>query len=275
MLDSTMSVQPQNVMRTNPLLQRIRVPGESFTLPSRAIFYQEGVLSPDVTDGEIHIYPMTAIDELIMKTPDKLFSGDAIREVFSRCIPSVLKPGELSAKDVDFLLVCLRKVSYGNSFELTYTHTCENPEQHSYTFELSTFLRGSKSLNPVQTGATFSHSFENGQLIKFKPATYDDVVKIYQMEQGNARDDSMVPEEQLRQLLVSVSTLIESVDGTTDRDSILEWLEAIPISWLNELATAAKNTTDWGMSFDVKLTCNDCKEEVSVPTPLNPISFFM
>jgi hypothetical protein len=94
----------------NPLLHKIRIPGETIRLPSRGIFYTPGVLIDDVINGEIHVYPMTTIDELILKSPDKIMSGDAIAEIFSRCVPQVLNTKRLLAKDVDFILITLKKI---------------------------------------------------------------------------------------------------------------------------------------------------------------------
>src|SRR5271170_226889 len=118
----------------NPLLERIRMPGETFRLPSGALFYptESGILDSTVTDGEVHIHPMTALDEIALKTPDLLFSGLAVIQVFGRCIPQIKDAKRLLAKDVDFLLVALRKVSYGPEMELSYTHDCEKAKSHNY-----------------------------------------------------------------------------------------------------------------------------------------------
>ena len=108
----------------NPLLARVNLPGETFKLPSGGILYDDDEISSDVKDGELHVLPMTTYDEILLRTPDLLFSGDAIKQVFNRCVPQVTNPMLLFAKDVDFLLLCLRKVTYGDEMEVPYTHTC-------------------------------------------------------------------------------------------------------------------------------------------------------
>lgn len=260
----------------NPLLMRVRIPGETFTLPSGGMFYTDGELAPNVTNGEVHVYPMTGIDELIMKSVDKILNGEAIKEVFSRCIPSVVKPGQLSAKDVDYLLVALKKVSYGPMFDINYTHDCENAEQHTYELALDIFLSGSKSVNPTTARASFLHTLENAQVIQFKPATYDDVINVYQIQQMNlSKEDSQTQVELLDQLLSGVAILIDRVDETTDRDMIVEWLKTLPVAWLQTISEAAALTTDWGVEFNVPIRCKDCGKDLLIPTPLNPISFFI
>ena len=106
----------------NPLIERSRIPGEIHRLPSRGIFYTNGELDGSVRDGELQIFPMTLIDEITMKSPDLLFSGDAVKQVLGRCVPQVLKPGQLLSKDVDFLMLVIRKASYGD-LEINYKHT--------------------------------------------------------------------------------------------------------------------------------------------------------
>lgn len=108
--------------RNNPLLDKIKLPGRKFRLPSRGLFYTGGEIDENTVDGEVEVFSMTAIDEINLRTPDLLFSGEAIERVFTRCIPQIHKPLDLIGKDVDFLLSCLRVVSYGNEIEIN--HQC-------------------------------------------------------------------------------------------------------------------------------------------------------
>lgn len=261
--------------RVNPLLRRIRLPGESFTLPSRGLLYEPGnVLAHDVRDGELHVYPMTGIDELTMKSADKLFSGDAVREVFQRCIPQILVPGQLFAKDVDFLLTALRKVSYGPTIEVTYTHTCSDAKLHTYEVYLESFLRSSQALNPLALDSRFKFDCY-GQSVQFKPATFDDIVLLNQHQQMQESGPLQTDEQHLHHVLYSISTVIKTVDEVANKDDIIEWLKNIPAKWLVELTDAINDTTEWGVEFDVTLQCKDCGEEIKVPSTLNPVSFFI
>jgi hypothetical protein len=115
-------------VNNNPLLRRFsHMPPETFRLPSGGVFYTDGELDPEVVNGEVVVYPMTAIDEITIKSPDMLYQGSAIEKVFNRCIPQVLKPMKLLTKDVDYLMVCLRIVTYGKMLDLTWQcpPTCE------------------------------------------------------------------------------------------------------------------------------------------------------
>lgn len=273
-MDQLQPITLQADQRMNPLVRRVKLPGESFTLPSRGLLYDEGVLSADTQNGEIHVYPMTAIDELVMKSADKLFSGDAVRETFARCVPQVNDTSRLFAKDVDFLLTALFKVSYGPTISVTFTHTCENAEEHNYEIQLDQFLRTAGQLNPLEIETKFKFDC-HGQMVQFKPATYSDIIILNQHNQMEASNANITNEQRLSNIMFSLSTVIKNVDGVTDRGMIIEWLHSLPIGWLTEMSTAIETTSDWGVEFYADIVCEDCGEALKVPTNLNPVSFFI
>ena len=87
----TEPVPPQETSPpVNPLLERARLPGQTFTLPSKGLFYKHGEVDDSVlaAKGEVMVYPMVTLDEINIKTPDKLLNGTAITDVFKRCMPS-------------------------------------------------------------------------------------------------------------------------------------------------------------------------------------------
>lgn len=264
----------QTEQRHNPLVRRVKLPGESFTVPSRGLLYDEGVLSADTSNGELHVYPMTAIDELVMKSPDKLFSGDAVREVFARCVPQVNDPSRLYAKDVDFLLTALYKVSYGPTISITFQHDCEGAEEHNYEVALDSFLRRAGQLNPLEVESKFKYDC-HGQKVQFKPATYSDIITLNQNHQLEVSSQIVSNEQRLQNILFALSTVIKNVDGVSDRGMIIEWLQALPVGWLTEMSNHIETTSDWGVEFEAELTCEDCGESLKVPTNLNPVSFFI
>ena len=171
----------QQTQTINPLLSRVQMPGETFTLPSGGLFYVDGILDPSVENAEVHVHPMTAIDEIVMKTPDLLFSGKAAQQVFARCIPQVLDIKRLLSKDVDFLLACLRKVSYGEEMEVEYKHDCENAEMHSYMVNITKFMQKTKKIDPTTVAKKFTLDLPNGQKVKMKPVTFGQYIHLMQI----------------------------------------------------------------------------------------------
>ena len=259
----------------NPLMLALkaRIPGETFRLPSHGLFYTNGELADDVVNGEVHVFPLTAIDEITIKTPDKLLSGKAIEDVMLRCIPQIKKPMKLLSKDVDYLMMCLRLISYGDDMELNYTHTCEKAVQNTYTVNLRPLVAAAKAIDPTTVGTTFTVKLGDAMVVKLRPPVFESVIGMY-MTNFQASNNSITLEEAQTKLLDVITDTVISVDGITNRDHIQEWIKAIPAGWLQQVSNALRMVGDWGPSTSVALTCKDCGQSMDVEIPLNPISFF-
>ena len=185
----------------NPLLARVHLPGETYRLPSGGLFYNDGELTNDVVDGEIHIRPMAAFDEILLRTPDLILSGKGIEEVIARCCSQVVKPGKLLGKDVDYILVCLRNVTYGPQLEVTYTHNCKDTKNQSYVIDVDKIIRETKSIDPTALAKTFNKTMETGQVVEMHPARFEEAVKM--MQQFNPNDVPS-PEDELDSLMETI-----------------------------------------------------------------------
>lgn len=261
----------ENVPHVNSLLQKIKLPGRIFQLPSRGLFYQHGELSNSVNNGEIHVHPMSAIDEINMKSPDMLFSGKAIIEVCRTCIPEIQNPLQLLARDVDAVMLFLRVVTYGNTFEIEITHTCEHAKKQTYAVDIEKAINDMVYLDPTETDEKYSITMTNGQVVKIQPAKYQHVVELLQM---NESKKDFTPVDIANNIFHNLLNLVHDVDGVTDRKDVEEWLRAAPTTFINKIAHGIELLNRWGPSTQTKIVCRDCGEEVTVEIPLNPIDFF-
>lgn len=151
-------------LNANPLAQYFRRPALYLKLPSGGAGYPAGALEmPD--NGELPVYPMTAIDDITTRTPDALFNGTAIVELIRSCVPGIKDPWYVSAVDLDPLLVAIRAASHGDLMEIeTECPSCK--EDSKYDINLSGILANYKPGNykdPLQVGDLF---------VKFKPLPY-------------------------------------------------------------------------------------------------------
>jgi hypothetical protein len=258
--------------QVNPLLSRLMIPGETFRLPSQGLFYTNSELRDDVEGGEVHVFPMTAYDEIIFKTPDMLLSGKAIDEVFKRCIPQILEPRKLLSKDVDYLITCLRVITYGSDISLTYTHDCEGAKEHDYTVSLQKILRQAKSIDPTSLATTYVVTLDNGQVVKIKPTTFDTILELNQNFNEN-NDDYSIQSIQQKVMKVLID-MIEAVDEVTDHDFIEEWAAKLPAGWVRFLSSSIDRVSDWGVEFKAEAVCKDCGANMVMPFSANPVSFF-
>jgi len=101
----------------NPLKSFFRQPSIYVKLPSRGRYYLPNTL--DMTDQyEVGIMPMTAKDELVIKTPDALLNGQSTVDVIKSCVPGIKDPWTMPIMDLDSVLLGIRIASYGNTMDV-------------------------------------------------------------------------------------------------------------------------------------------------------------
>jgi hypothetical protein len=102
----------------NPLAKHFRQPALYIKLPSQGRWYPEGEIDISASN-EIPVYPMTARDEIMMKTPDALMNGASTIQVIQSCCPSIKDPGNMPIVDLDAVLLGIRLATYGPEMEFT------------------------------------------------------------------------------------------------------------------------------------------------------------
>lgn len=115
----------------NPLQKYFRVPKIYIRLPSNGNHYPMGSYEPTPT-GEIPVYSMTAKDELLLKTPDALISGQSTVDVIQSCVPNIKNAWAMPSVDVDAVLIAIRQATYGNRMDfMSICPHCKTKNDHS------------------------------------------------------------------------------------------------------------------------------------------------
>jgi hypothetical protein len=255
----------------NPLLEGIKLPGRTFQLPSRGLFYHNGELAHNVKDGEVHVKAMSALDEITMKNADSLFSGEAVNVVFKSCIKGIEKPAELLSKDVDALMIFLRTVTYGPSYDFIARHACPDAKETEFKADLEGLIQRMKVIDPTMVDQNYTLKLSNGQVIKLRPNRYQQVLDLIK---ANENKKEITVEDQKNNLVMMLAGVIESVNEITDEKQIVEWLRAIPSPFVNRIAERLEKVNDWGSNLQVPCTCKECGQEFQSEIPINPVSFF-
>lgn len=256
---------------TNPLLGALKLPGRIFQIPSRGIFYTNGELSPFVKNGELHVRAMSALDEINLKNPDQLFSGDALNTVFKTCIDGIEKPTELLAKDVDAIMLFLRTVTYGPDYEFIAKHNCENAKEHSYVGNVDEMIGKSILIDPTLVEKEYSVTLPNSQVVHLNPNRYRQILDVIKMNQGQKEITVEIQKENLIMMLLAV---VNKIDNVTDRKHIEEWLRTAPVTYINRIALQSESINNWGPNLKYTCKCKDCGTEFEVDIPINPVTFF-
>jgi len=272
---------------TNPLKQYFRRPAVFLKLPSGGKGYPQGTIDlPE--NGEIPIYPMTAIDEITSKTPDALFNGTALNDLMKSCVPNIKDPWAIPGIDLNPLLVAIRAATHGGLMEVTSVCPSCN-EDSKFDVNLSGIL-ASFSPGDYEVPLIISEDV----LIKFKSMSYADINKasIAQFQLQKTLSGYMtIEDEDERQTktmklldeineisfkVISDSIEYVKVPGATvfEKEYIIEYLRSCDrnaYTKIREYSVKLRESTD---VKPLEMKCTHCSHEYEQPFNVNPVDFF-
>ena len=104
-------------MNKNPLQQYFRQPALYINLPSGNRWYTESDIKSNET-GEIAVYGLTAIDDIMLNTPDAMLNGQALEKVISNCVPDILNVKNITLGDLDAIFVAIKLATTGQGYPI-------------------------------------------------------------------------------------------------------------------------------------------------------------
>jgi len=274
-------------MSNNPLSQYFRQPSIYVKLPSGGQHYADGAIDMPA-NGELPVYPMTAIDEITYRTPDALFNGNAVTNVIKSCIPAIRDPWAIPAMDVDSILVAIRIASYGHNMEMSTTCPhCEN--EADYGLDLRTILEQIKTPD-------YSKPVVAGDLqIFFKPMTYkhlnDNNQKQFEEQKLlQVLPDSDMPDTDKMTAMsaalvklthITIDALSQSVAAVKTPDGLVsepgfieEMLKNCDRRLFTQIRDHIINVKSQAEIQPIKLKCSACEKEYQQAVTLDMTSFF-
>ena len=149
---------------TNPLQKYFRQPKIYLALPSSGKYYPAGSLEIS-ENGEYPVFPMTARDEIMIKTPDALLNGQATASVIASCIPAIKDPFSMPSMDLDACLIAIRIATYGEKMDISIKVPVTGDDK-DFDIDLRIML-------DQFTGVDYEHEFNMGELnVHLRPLTY-------------------------------------------------------------------------------------------------------
>jgi hypothetical protein len=271
----------------NPLKQYFRQPAIYVRLPSKGEYYANNSLTA-TANGELPVYPMTAIDEITYRTPDALFNGQATVNVIQSCVPNIVNAWEVPATDVDTLLISIRIASYGHSMDFGTKcpkcgHECEN------TLDLRVVLDQLRAPD-------YSKSLDAGDMnIFFKPMSYKNLNDNNSMQYENQKLLQMLPDvdveesekmnalsSALRRITdITVKALAQSIAAVrtpqalvSESEYIEEFLKNCQRELFNRIRDHIISLKEQSEMQPITLACPECNHEYSQAITLDMSSFF-
>jgi hypothetical protein len=275
--------------KSNPLAKHFRQPALYAPLISQGRYWPEGAINIPAT-GEIPVYPMTARDEITLRTPDALINGTAIVEIIESCCPVINDAWAMPSVDVDALLIAIRIASYGEY--MTVSSKCPKcGEEHDYDIDLQGALASIQM--PDYDNPTV---IDEDLLVYFKPLNYRQVSQTGQRTYEEERmilslsDDSLTDDEKkkvyddhLKRMidlnvdsLVAYTEAICTADGenVTDPKFIKEFYTNTKAANLKALEKrAAKDSKNVSIQ-PMDANCKACDHQFKLEVTFDYASFF-
>jgi hypothetical protein len=249
-------------MTQNPLEKLYRHKTFYTSLPSQGRFYPSGIKLS--ADGELGIMPMSAADEIKLKTPDTLFNGEALFDLFRSTMPDIQKPEEIPVCDVDKLLLGIRVASQGKQLDVkSKCPKCEKTE--TYAVDL-TMIMNSATVIDADPVIQIDDTLE----VELRPFTLQSQIKgqieaFFQQRMQNllSSDNNMSEEEKIKRfnealvgaIAMQTTQIAECIvrvtmrgdpDDTivTNPDHIFAWVENMDSATYEKIRSGIEKLSD-------------------------------
>lgn len=277
----------------NPLQRYFRQPALFLKLPTGNRWYQQGDL--DLTgDEEIAVYGLTALDEVLLNTPDAMLNGTALEKVIRNCAPGILNVKKLMLPDLEALFLGIKIATNEGKYDMD--RKCPKCE-HENTFEVNcqTIL---DTMTYVEDSDTMIN-LNDELIIHLRPYTFEMrnlfIQKEFEEErtlraiddQNQAIDDfekSRLLSESVERIAsitfrlvaksISKIVLLRDKVTVTDPDHISEWLVSITKPQADSVIGAVTALNNIGPKKSLPAVCEDCGHSWDEALTFDPINFF-
>jgi hypothetical protein len=231
---------------------------------------------------------MTGMDEIIIKTPDALISGESTVKVVESCVPGIKDAWAMPITDTDLVFAAIRIATYGNT--ITIENKCPHcSAENEFNLDLNMIIEH------------YSHcSYENKlvldqMVIKTQPLTYKQstgyslenfkiqqkLVQLAQVEDVETQQTEYkiifdtVAELQKTLYIDSIEAIEVGNQVVTERAYINEWLSNCDKSIFDSIKQHIEtNQENWKLpAYPVE--CTSCAEQIQLKIELDQSNFFV
>lgn len=272
----------------NPLSSYFRQAKHYTPLPSGGRWYPPGSIEWPATN-EVAVYPMTAKDEIAMKTPDALLNGQSTADVVQSCIPAIKNAWLMPSIDLDTILIAIRIASYGNLMDVT--PNCPACQAvNNYQLDLKDALAQTlnrewrdfveidglkiyiKPLNYKQINNKQYRTFEEQRILsEVQKSELSEDVKLKRFNEGFKKLTALTTE-----IVLDSIACIETPDGTqvTDPKLIEEFMSNTSSKTFTYINDSIKQNKDRFSLAPLQVKCQECEHEWQQALEFDAVSFF-
>lgn len=275
---------------TNPLSQYFRTAKLYTSLPTDCQFYEPDMVET-AANGEVAVYPLTTIDQIMLKTPDAILNGEAMIKVFRSCVPGVKDVKNLVEPDINALLLAIKIASSGPTMEIdTVCPNCST--QHTFDINCSAILETAEKI-------TEAPAIEmDGLVIHVRPYNFEqrnlqllnevDEARSLKIINDNTELDENKKLEELAHHInkmanrtfdivaksITSITITKTGETVTDQTHISEFLKGIGKAQADVIIDQIKQLNQSGIDTKTHFQCSSCNHEWEQNIDFDPTSFF-
>lgn len=277
---------------SNPLENYFRTAKLYVKLPSKGQFYPPGMIDSSVND-EVAVYPMTALDQITIRTPDALLNGEALVNIVANCVPGIKDVKNLVEPDINTLILAIRIASVGNHMDLALPcPQCSH--ENNYQIDLSAIIETQRYLDE-------SHvvDLNNELLVYVRPYNFQqrNLTLLNEIQQtqaialleNNQDLDETAKFTELGKLITDMAQrtfnivaksitqikIIKTNVTVTEQEYIQEFLQKISKSQADAIMNKLKELNTTGIDNNCHFVCEKCNHEWDHNLDFDPSSFFV
>lgn len=272
----------------NPLSGYFRQPAIYLQLPSQGKWWPEGSL--DMPENmELPVYPMTAKDEILIRTPDALLNGQGVVDVVQSCCPNIKNAWGMPSIDTDAVLIAIRIATFGNGMGIK-TNCTHCGESNEHEIDLGGILEqlSCPDFSPIVTYKSLK--------IKLRPQAYKHVNRTAMIQYEEQKllnilnDDTLDDEHKMNAVsgnmkrmvdigidaCVNTTEYIEMPDGdrVNDKKFLKEFFENSENDLVNSMQKTLGEIIDPHQIKPVNLICANCSTTYSGSVSFDFANFF-
>ena len=274
----------------NPLQQYFRHTKISVALPSEGKFWPEGTLELSES-GEVDVMPLTAKDEIILKSPEGLLSGSSVVDAVSSCVPAIKNPWLMPAIDVDTVFIAIRIASYDHKLEISSKCThCEETNDNELDLR--------ELLDSIPKGNIKNVKTVNGLKIEFSPYTFEFVNTQNKMKfeqerlsrsiAASASESDVMNNEYFKtifkeladhnteSIVIAIKKINMPGDGVvvTDKEQITEFIQNADRATIKKIRSGIEVMNTSAAMKPVSIICEHCEKSYETNVEFNQANFF-
>lgn len=279
-------------MTNNPLQKFFRQPSLYIRLPTQNRWYTTDDIEL-VNNSEIPVYGLSAIDDIMLNTPDAMLNGQALEKVIKNCVPAIKNVKNILIPDLETIFVAIKIAT--NEGKYDYDRKCPKcGHENNFDIQCQHLLDTMSFIEDQDTTVQIDdqlivhvkpYTFEMRQLYIQKEFEEEKLLRSMSLPTQDEFVAAKLAGEMVDRLtrmtfsLVSNSItkvhLVNENQDVTEPEFINEWLTSISSTQANAVINTVASLNSIGVNKNVEIQCQSCGHTWDDKLNFDPVDFFV